>query len=107
MRAVLTAILAAGLVGCAGVPTTKTVEVPSAVPGLVAAKVPLLLVYAELDPPDFHTQSEQLNAALCKAGQCPGLYKLMGHSHMSEIYSINSADKTVGNLMKQWVDRVR
>ena len=79
----------------------------SAVPGLVAAKVPLLLAYAELDPPDFHTQSEQLNAALCKAGQCPGLYKLMGHSHMSEIYSINSADKTVGNLMKQWVDRVR
>jgi acetyl esterase/lipase len=79
----------------------------SAVPGLVAAKVPLLLAYAELDPPDFHTQSEQLNAALCKAGQCPGLYKLMGHSHMSEIYSINSADKTVGNLMKQLVDRVR
>ena len=79
----------------------------SAVPGLVAAKVPLLLAYAELDPPDFHTQSEQLNAALCKAGQCPGLYKLMGHSHMSEIYSINSADKTVGNLMKRWVDRLR
>jgi acetyl esterase/lipase len=79
----------------------------SAVPGLVAAKVPLLLAYAELDPQDFHTQSEQLNAALCKAGQCPGLYKLMGHSHMSEIYSINSADKTVGKLMKQWVDRVR
>jgi triacylglycerol lipase len=79
----------------------------SAVPGLVAAKVPLLLAYAELDPQDFHTQSEQLNAALCQAGQCPGLYKLMGHSHMSEIYSINSADKTVGNLMKQLVDRVR
>jgi acetyl esterase/lipase len=79
----------------------------SAVPGLVAAKVPLLLAYAELDPPDFHTQNEQLNVALCKAGQCPGLYKLMGHSHMSEIYSINSADKTVGNLMKRWVDRLR
>ncbi len=79
----------------------------SAVPGLVAAKVPLLLAYAELDPQAFHTQSEQINAALCKAGQCPGLYKLMGHSHMSEIYSINSADKTVGNLMKQLVDRVR
>jgi acetyl esterase/lipase len=79
----------------------------SAVPGLVAAKVPLLLAYAELDPQDFHTQSEQLNAALCKVGQCPGLYKLIGHSHMSEIYSINSSDKTVGNLMKQLVDRVR
>ncbi|MGV0983026.1 MAG: alpha/beta hydrolase [Limnohabitans sp.] len=79
----------------------------SAVPGLVASKVPLLLAYAELDPPDFHTQSEQLHAALCKAGPCPGLYKLMGHSHMSEIYAINSADKTVTTLMKQLVDRVR
>lgn len=79
----------------------------SAVPGLVASKVPLLLAYAELDPPDFHSQSEQLHAALCKAGPCPGLYKLMGHSHMSEIYSINSADKTVTTLMKQLVDRVR
>jgi len=79
----------------------------SAVPGLVASKVPLLLAYAELDPPDFHAQSEQLNAALCKAGQCPGLYKLMGHSHMSEIYSINSADRAVTMLMKSFVDRLR
>jgi triacylglycerol lipase len=79
----------------------------SAVPGLVAAKVPLLLAYAELDPLDFHRQSEQLHAALCQAGPCPGLYKLMGHSHMSEIYSINSADNTVTGLMKQLVDRVR
>ena len=31
----------------------------------------------------------------------------MGHSHMSEVYSINSADKTVTTLMKQLVDRVR
>jgi triacylglycerol lipase len=77
------------------------------VPGLVAAKVPLLLAYAELDPPDFHSQSEQLFSALCKAGQCPASYKLMGHSHMSEVYSINSADKTVTKLIKQWLDRVR
>jgi len=79
----------------------------SAVPGLVASRVPLLIAYAELDPEDFHTQSHQLNTALCQAGRCQGLYKLMGHSHMSEIYSINSADPTVTNLMKQLVDRVR
>jgi triacylglycerol lipase len=79
----------------------------SAVPGLAASRVPLLIAYAELDPEDFHTQSGQLNTALCNAGRCQGLYKLMGHSHMSEIYSINSADPTVTNLMKQLVDRVR
>jgi triacylglycerol lipase len=79
----------------------------SAIPGLVASRVPLLIAYAELDPQDFHTQSAQLHTALCNAGRCQGLYKLMGHSHMSEVYSINSADKTVTNLMKQWVDRAR
>ena len=79
----------------------------SAVPGLVASRVPLLIAYAELDPQDFHTQSGQLNTALCNAGRCQGLYKLMGHSHMSEVYSINTTDTTVTNLMKQLVDRVR
>jgi triacylglycerol lipase len=79
----------------------------SAVPGLVASKVPLLIVYADLDPQDFHSQSGHLNTALCNAGRCQGLYKLMGHSHMSEVYSINSADTTVTNLIKQWVDRLR
>ena len=79
----------------------------SAVPGLVASKVPLLIVYADRDPQDFHRQSGHLNTALCNAGRCQGLYKLMGHSHMSEVYSINSADTTVTNLIKQWVDRLR
>jgi hypothetical protein len=31
----------------------------------------------------------------------------MGHSHMSEVYSINTADKTVTDLIKQLVDRAR
>jgi triacylglycerol lipase len=79
----------------------------SAVPGLVASKVPLLVAYADLDPQDFHSQSGQLNTALCNAGRCQGLYKIMGHSHMSEVYSINSSDTTVTNLIKQWMDRLR
>ena len=79
----------------------------SAIPGLVASTVPLLLAYAELDPPDFHRQSEQLNAALCQAGRCPGLYQFLGQSHMSEIYSINSVDTAVSTVLKRFVDRVR
>ena len=79
----------------------------SAVPGLVASRVPLLLAYAELDPPDFHAQGEQLNAALCKAGKCSGLYKLMGQSHMSEVYAINTADRSVSALLKTFVDGLR
>ena len=50
----------------------------SALPGLVASKVPMLLAYAELDPADFQRQAVQARDALCKAGSCPPLIKLLG-----------------------------
>jgi len=79
----------------------------SAIPGLVASRVPMLLAYAELDPPDFHRQSEQLHSAGCQSGRCPELYEFVGESHMSEVYSINTSDTTVTTLLKRFVDRVR
>ena len=30
--------------------------------------------------------------ALCRAGRCPRFVMLSNHSHMSEIYSVNTAD---------------
>jgi acetyl esterase/lipase len=74
----------------------------SAVPGLTATDVPLLVAFAELDPPDFHAQSQQLHAALCKAGRQENLYQMMGHSHMSEIFSINTQDNALSNLLKDF-----
>lgn len=79
----------------------------SALPGLLASKLPMLLAYAELDPPDFHAQSEQANAALCAAGQRPTLLKLMGHSHMSEVYSINTADHALSDALAAFVSALR
>jgi triacylglycerol lipase len=71
----------------------------SAVPGLTATDVPMLLAFAELDPPDFHAQSLQLHAALCKVGKSLSLYQMMGHSHMSEIFAINTEDKALTALL--------
>jgi acetyl esterase/lipase len=79
----------------------------SAVPGLQAAKVPLFVAYAELDPEDFHQQSRQLHAALCQSGPCAPLYKLSAHSHMSEIYAINTADTSLTAPLKAFVDGLR
>ena len=79
----------------------------SAVPGLVAAAVPLLLAYAELDPPDFHTQSAQAHAALRLAGRSTPLLKLMGHSHMSEVYAINTADRSLSDPLAAFVQSLR
>jgi acetyl esterase/lipase len=71
----------------------------SAVPGLAVTDVPMLLAFAELDPPDFHTQSLQIHAALCKTGMPQPLFQMMGHSHISEIFSINTEDKALTALL--------
>jgi hypothetical protein len=36
-------------------------------------------------------------------GRCPTFARFAGHSHMSEIYSINSDDATVSNAMLAFV----
>jgi acetyl esterase/lipase len=79
---------------------TSLYSARSAVPGLIATDVPLLLAFAELDPPDFHAQSQQLRAALCDAGKPVHLNQMMGHSHMSEIFSINTQDNALVILLK-------
>jgi len=71
-----------------------TAEV-SSLAGLAKSNLPLLLAYAELDPPQFVEQAKLLNDTLCAQGRCPRLVYLPGHSHMSEVYAINTADTSL------------
>jgi triacylglycerol lipase len=65
----------------------------SSLQGLAATKIPLMIATAELDPPIFNTQFDLLKAAACKAANgCPRALMLPQHSHMSEVYAINTAD---------------
>lgn len=64
----------------------------SPLPGLIASKVPMLFALAEHDTPDFLQQAEVLRKGFCSAGRCQRILMLTGHSHMSEVYSINTAD---------------
>lgn len=75
----------------------------SAQAGLLRSRVPLWLGYAELDPPSFEAQAEGLRRALCDAGRCPAMARFAGHSHMSEIYSVNTDDKEVSDGMLAFV----
>ena len=43
----------------------------SSQPGLLKTTVPLFLVYAEHDVPNFANEAKILNEALCKVGKCP------------------------------------
>ncbi len=67
--------------------------------GLLATRTPLWLGYAELDPPGFVQQALDLNASLCAAGRCPPFKRFDGHSHMSEIFSIDTVDTAVADAI--------
>lgn len=75
----------------------------SALPGMAASRVPMMVAYAELDPSDFHEQAEQAQAALCGGGRCRPLLQLRGHSHMSEVYAINTTDSALTDAILAFV----
>ena len=76
----------------------------SSLPGLLATNIPLLITAAELDPPRFVEQFELLKQASGKRpGGCMRAFMLPQHSHMSEVYSINTADTRLTDEMLDFV----
>ena len=76
---------------------------------LEGRKIPLFLVYAELDPKFFRDEAEKMRAALCKrdAGACPRTLDLAGHNHISEIVHLGSADEQFGRELLNFIRSVR
>jgi acetyl esterase/lipase len=65
----------------------------SSLQGLLKTKMPIMITAAELDPPRFVEQLELLKDSLCKGEHgCINSFLLPQHSHMSEVYSINTSD---------------
>jgi triacylglycerol lipase len=67
----------------------------SSTAGLIRSKVPLLVVHAELDPPPMVADADRLHADLTKAGRQHDWLVAPKHSHMSESYSVGTADESV------------
>jgi acetyl esterase/lipase len=63
-------------------------------------RIPVFLVYAELDPRPFRDQAALLREGLCKrdGGVCPRTRDLAGHNHISEIAHVGSSDDTAFGL---------
>jgi hypothetical protein len=73
--------------------------------GLVATKIPLMIVTAEVDALVFLRQFSLVKAAACESPNgCIRSVVLPGHNHMSEVYSINTPDTL---LTDQILDFVR
>lgn len=65
----------------------------SSIEGLVATKIPLMIVTAEFDAPVFLQQFGLLKEAACEGPNgCIRSVVLPRHDHMSQVYSINTAD---------------
>jgi acetyl esterase/lipase len=76
----------------------------SSLPGLLKAKIPLMITAAELDPEGFTRQFDLLKEVTCKSGNgCARTYLLPQHSHMSEVYSINTADTRLTDQILDFV----
>jgi len=84
----------------------------SSLPGFKQTKVALLFATAELDPGINRAMApfyQTLHDELCKDGpaHCPTMLFEKGESHMSEVFSIDTADKTVSGPILDWMKKVK
>jgi len=86
----------------------------SNLPGFKSTKVSIVLARAELDPGvkgDMLPSDMALSDELCKNGEkeshCPMMLYFKQESHMSEVFSIDTDDKTVSSPILAWMKKVK
>jgi dipeptidyl aminopeptidase/acylaminoacyl peptidase len=75
----------------------------SPIAGLLKTDIPLMLAYAELEPPPLLAQSEKLVAALAEAGRKAPVIRLRHHNHLSIAHAINTEDTELSDAVLQFV----
>ena len=70
---------------------------------LPETRIRLMVVYGELDPAQFIEQSKLMGDTLCKANRCSSLLRLPKHTHMSEVYAINTKDRVLSDEIAAFV----
>jgi hypothetical protein len=85
----------------------------SSLPELKKTTVKIILANAELDPGvgtnGIMPFNQILHDELCKEGKdhCPTLLYFKGESHMSEVFSIDTPDKTVSGPILAWIKKIK
>ena len=75
----------------------------SSLPGLTRTTTPLLVLDAELDPPNFGPQTRALLQAREAVGRPVPHVHLAGHSHLSEGFSVGTGDESVSGPVLQFI----
>ena len=88
-------------------------------PGFKATPVKIMLARAELDPGvtgDMTAADRALHDAMCAVdgpkakdgqGHCPAMFFVKGHSHMSEVFSPDTPDRTVTKPILDWMKKIK
>jgi hypothetical protein len=85
----------------------------SSLPELKKTTVKIILANAELDPGvganGIMPFNQILHDELCKEGpaHCPTLLYFKAESHMSEVFSIDTPDKTVSGPVLAWIKKIK
>jgi acetyl esterase/lipase len=94
--------------GTAATPVDPATQLArSNLPGLANGKTAVFVGWGEIDPPNIISFDEALKAALCKAGRCPASAVFKDHSHMSLVFSPNTADNSVTGPILKWMKSVK
>jgi len=78
-------------------------EERSPLSGLLANQVPLWVGSSEFDTPVLESQAQLLKDSLCGIGRCPAFVSFANHNHMSEVYSVDTADHSVTDAMLSFI----
>jgi len=79
----------------------------SNLPGLAKGKIAVFLGWGEIDSANIWVFDEALKNALCKAGRCPTSAVFKDHSHVSLVFSPNTADNSVTGPILKWMKGVK
>jgi hypothetical protein len=80
----------------------------SNLPGLAKGKIAVFMGWGELDSSNILSFDVALKDALCKTGRCPTTAEFIkDHSHVSLVFSPNTADDSVTGPILKWMKSVK
>jgi acetyl esterase/lipase len=85
----------------------KELKERSSVEGMKKLTIPLFISHTEVDLPDAITHANGVKKALCDVSRCPTYVVFKDHSHMSQLYSVGTADTSVSDPILQFIRGVK
>ncbi len=85
----------------------KELAARSATEGMKKVTIPLFISHTEVDLPDAIREADAANKALCDAGRCPTYAVFKDHSHISQGYSVGTADTSVSGPILQVLRQIK